>query len=486
MTRVRATILFVLAPALALLAPAGAPSRAEAVLLHDEARGLFDVSAYRTLVVDGLQGTLVLRLGRPGELRYESRLLATRRDPMPVALWEEETALVMTPFDEEDPQRLFVEVTVPPGLDVEIFVNGSVVHATGLQGELFVKGEEIELHASGLSGDASIEGRGGSVEVGASGGTVEIEGEALEVKLSRIAGGASLDLGGSTVDMKEMRGGIVAVLRETGMVLNDLQGSLRVEAQASRLEIAGANQGAILELDETPVSLVNLQGGVQLDTDSEVRFRDMKAEMVIQSYGGSIRGEGSTSSIELRTDGALVHLEQLQGELILEGQDLRVQLKELRGPAVVRTSMSELNVVDANAGMEVENDFGNVSITKVQGAVKVSSRDGEVRVSELDGSLQLAADGPQVDVSWSKLGGEENSSIVNASGNVVVALPAGGRCRLEAEAEYGRIDSGLDEIQVSDDGRRARGSLGGAQQPLVETRAGGQLSIQRYRPQTGG
>lgn len=483
MNRVRAWIAILLATGFSSLV--AIPVRADAELLHDQAGGLFDVSGYSVVAFNGISGTLVLRLGKPGELRYESRLLQTRRDELPLALWAEDSALVLTPLDEEDPQRAFLEVTVPPGLKIEVDVNDSVVHASGLQGEFSLRGAEVELHASGLGDDAILEIHGGSVEIGASSGSVELEGEGLDVKLSRIAGRVALTLGGSTVELNELRGGAQATVRETELVIRSMQGRLRVESEGGRLEISSVKQGAILNLDESPVSLFDVEGGVELETNGEVRFRDMKSDMVIISYGGAVRGFGNSGGIELRAEGDVVHLEQIQGALTVEGQDLRVQLKELRGPAVVRTTMSEVSVVDAGAGIEIENDFGDVLIDQVVGPVKLSSRNGDVRITELKGALELSADGAQVEVSWAEIGGESGSTVVNSSGNVVLALPGSGRCRVEAQAEYGRIDSALDEIRVSDDGRKASGNLGGADEPVLKVRAGGQLSILAYRPPKG-
>jgi hypothetical protein len=185
------------------------------------------------------------------------------------------------------------------------------------------------------------------------------------------------------------------------------------------------------------------------------------------------------------TDGATVHLERIKGTVRVEGQDLRVRLREIGGEAIVRTSLSELFVESTEAALEISNDFGDIAIAKANGPVKVESRDGDVRVSELRGPLKLTADGNEVEVSWAEIRGEEDSSVSNQRGNVSLRLPANGRCRVDASAEFGSIESDLPGVRVSDDGRAASGALGGASKPLVRVRAGGALYIGKSQKPTG-
>lgn len=456
---------------------AGAASAQQGELINDEAGGFIELTGQSRLLLTGLVGHVSLRVAKAGELRYEVRSLQNRRDEIPVGLWIEGKTLRIEALEEYADQRILLEASVPPQLDVVVRIDDSLLTLAGLMSDVEIEGRNLELSASGLAGDVTGNIEGGEARMGAFEGGLELSGSGLELALRQIGGPVTLSVAESSGRLEVSRSGVEIDLEESTLLLEGIQGGVRGSARGGRLEVNNATGGADLRLDGTPLRISDIEGGVIVETDAELQFRELKSDLTVTSYGGPVRGAGNVGGVQVATDGATVHLEAIQGKVRVEGQDLTVRLRELRKEATLRTSLSRLFIEDAQAALDIENDFGDIAIAKAKGPVKVTSRDGDVHINELRGPLQLSADGNEVEVSWTDLSGEENSSVVNERGDVAVRLPANGRCRVEASTDYGTIESLLPAVRVSDDGRSAAGVLGGAGKPVLRVSSGGALLI---------
>jgi len=80
--------------ALVLVAALSGSLRAEdPILLAEGAGGILDLEGERRLEVVGLQGSILVRLGKEGEIRFAARSLSDRKVERPVALWADGTTL---------------------------------------------------------------------------------------------------------------------------------------------------------------------------------------------------------------------------------------------------------------------------------------------------------------------------------------------------------------------------------------------------------
>jgi hypothetical protein len=238
-------------------------------------------------------------------------------------------------------------------------------------------------------------------------------------------------------------------------------------------------RGAELRLSECPVALADVEGGIRIDTDSTVQFRDLKSELWVGGYGAGVRGSGNLGAVTVATTSADIFLESIGGAVDVEGSDLRVHLKDLKADARVKASMSTVRAENCAAALDIENDYGDVTVQKAEGALKVSSSQGNVIATGLSGSADIQAEGLMVEVAWTALPAEEDSSIVNDQGDIRLRLPGQGGGRLEAASRYGRIDSLMPDVQASDDGKFAAGLLARKHKPVISVKAGGDIVIER-------
>jgi len=225
------------------------------------------------------------------------------------------------------------------------------------------------------------------------------------------------------------------------------------------------------------VRLRECKGELTIETDDEVQFNETEASLHVNNWGGSVRGSGNTGLVEIKTEGAQVLVEKIQGPLRVQGDRLELSASEVAGEVLVYVTSSTVEVDGAAAGTVVENEFGDVTVRRSKQEVRVTSRNGDVRVLEHNGTVEVDAEGPAVEVSWSSVGRDKDSRIENASGDVTLRFPPNGSCRIEARSNFGRIETDLPDVRISDDGNAAAGMLGRGTRPTVHVLSEGDLYL---------
>ena len=105
------------------------------------------------------------------------------------------------------------------------------------------------------------------------------------------------------------------------------------------------------------------------------------------------------------------------------------------------------------------------------------------------GPVHVKAEGREVEGNWASRGGAETSSVENSRGDVRVSLPSKFRCRIDASAPHGRIETEIEELRVTDDGHHASGILLGGRRsaaqvkkPTIRIKSGGNIYIETTDP----
>lgn len=449
----------------------------EPVLLNDRAGGELELAGENRLLLSGIRGTIALRVGKPDVMIYAARALDNRRDELPVALWLDGSTLRLEALDANNAPPVYLEVAVPPGLAVETDLEESTVYLNGLMSPALVAGRALDVRAGGLTEGLRLDLRGGAVRCETVPSAVELEGREIEAVLKQISGDLTISVAASKVEVDNVAGNFVAELEETTLVASRIEGRAQIIAEGGTVQLSGVRRGAELQLGRTPLALEGIAGGIDLETEADVQFRDLESDLEMVSFGGALRGLRNVGGVRVNTDGATVNLEGIKGPVIVEGRDLRINLRDLENQVRVVTTMSNVQIENSAAAVDVENDFGDVVLSNAAGPLKLQTRDGAVRIADLKGAVELNADGPEVRVSWSEIPAGQNSTVKNERGDIAVGLPRGGRCRVEAVARFGSVESDLPEVRVSDDGKYGNGVLGGANQPVISIDSGGAVYI---------
>jgi hypothetical protein len=467
---------------LVALATVGPIAAQEEVLLNDLSGGVLPIENESTIRVVGVAGTIALRTARDGQLIYESRSLDNRREERAVALWLRGRVLELRPLDGASQERLLIELAVPPGLATVLDLVDSRVQIAGLRSDLVIRGAGLDIDARGIYGTVDAVVDESVLKIDGTDDDVNVDGGSLELTLKRVGGYATLSLADSQASVETVQGAADVDLENSVLVAAKLEGGIRLSARGGKVELAEVKRETDLRLEEAPLVLSDVIGRATIESDSDVQFDRLRANMTITSFGGRIRGSGNTEPTVVATDRSEVILDQLQGKLALSGDGLTIVLREIKGDATVQVTSSSVMIEKASGVLDIQTDFGDVRVQEASNALKVISRDGDVMITDLSGPLELHASGNQVEVAWTEIAKEQNQVIENDSGDVTLRFPAGSACRVEAESSFGRVRSDLPTVRVSDDERFASGTLGNSNRPMIQVKSAGDVHITAGKP----
>ena len=259
-----------------------------------------------------------------------------------------------------------------------------------------------------------------------------------------------------------------------------MDGQVRVTGEGGSLRVVDCRGGGEVQLEGSPFVLMQSKGEFSVRTDSAVEFNLHDGPLSIFSYGAPVQGAQVTGPLIVENNNSTVHLEQISGTTEIRGGDLEVQVKNGTGPVTVHTVSSTISINAAKNPVVVDNDYGDVRLGGIEASAKINSRGGNVQVTDHQGPLELRADGPEVRVDWVKFQSQDAIMVHNETGDIHLALPASGRCRLQLKAAFGRIDSELEGVRIADDGHSAGGEFTGGRakapqvkKPLIKATSGG-------------
>ncbi len=453
----------------------------EPVLIREESSGTAQLDGQRVLAISHIRGTMFIRLGTPGEVRFAARLRDNRREEHPVALWLVDETLEFRPVEGLEETVLLLEVAVPPELSLEIVTEDSLLTLSGLRGDVKVAGERLAIEGHGLTGPIEVELVDSTIKLSDVEKSLDFEGRAVKADLSRIQGDLSLSASDSEIELDQIKGEIDADLDGTSLEASFLQRRVELDANGGKIRLSDLQFGAQLRLEDTPVELFRVLGTVEVETNAETRFQDLDCELVIHGYGASVRGSGSLRSLKVTTDSAQVRVENIGANLFIDGDHLEVYASGVNGEVGITVSSSGVQLENTSGLVRVENDYGDIVIRKATKKVTVTSLEGNVTITELAAPLALEANGDRVEVRWSDTSNED-SVVHNEGGEVWILLPLKWVGTVEAETDFGRIESNINGVAVSDGGKQATGVVRRRVRPRLSIKSGGDVFLNSSVP----
>jgi hypothetical protein len=225
------------------------------------------------------------------------------------------------------------------------------------------------------------------------------------------------------------------------------------------------------------------RGDTDIVTDASVSFTRHEGALKILGYGAEVTGTGSAGRLDLETDGAKVHLQQIGAGGEVRGRDLDLQVLGATGELLLRTTGSKLALKRVEGPLTIESELGTVEVLGASAPVAVTSRNTDVRLLGLKAKLTLEADGGEIEVGWRSFQITEDVSVENSNGGLRVYLPHNASVRIDAETRSGRIDADLPGVEISEDGHSASGLVSEgrvapqAKRPALVLRAADDLYI---------
>lgn len=456
---------------------AGVVHAAEPTLLAEQGGGRLPIEGEGALRLRDIRGTISLRSGLDGELRFLATEGSPKGEERPVAVWSDGNTLILEPAAGNEEVEYFLEIAMSRDLDIEVELYDASLTVNGLAGGVSGAVEHVELIVRGAQGDVDLEASSSVVELQSVGGGVAVSGDGNDVRVGKAAGDVDLTLEGGTLVVREVGARIAGDLDGVGARIESVAEPFELTASDGSLELSAIEGGATLRLTGTTLSMDACKGDFMIETDADVAFRGMEASIHVNGYGGNVTGQGNIGLVEAKTSGGTIRLSEINGPVGVEGDRLDVSVEQVSGEIRMFVSSSTVTVVGAAAEVSIESEFGDVEVRGAKAAVTILSENGDVRASELTGPLTVEADGSLVDVAWNSMTFDTECRVENRSGDVTVVLPRHGGGRIEASAGFGRVDSDVEGIEISEDGDRASGILNRRPRPSVRIEAGGGVRL---------
>ena len=197
----------------------------------------------------------------------------------------------------------------------------------------------------------------------------------------------------------------------------------------------------------------DISGGVEVESDN--------AGVRVQNIGGNLRANlqrsdvvraiGVTGNVDLQGRGNDVELENVQGQVTIEGSwGGELQFRKLAKPLRFQGRQADLSVQRVDG--EVRLGRGFVHGESIAGPVVLRGHNNgccDVRLSEFSSSLQVEVERGDVDLRPSNPIPKIDVELRN--GNVDLVIPKGGKFTLKARAEKGELQNEYgDELQTND------------------------------------
>jgi DUF4097 and DUF4098 domain-containing protein YvlB len=218
---------------------------------------------------------------------------------------------------------------------------------------------------------------------------------------------------------------------------------------------------------DTTESTVTVEGRDADDVRVELNGRQLDV-IAPKNRGGFFGGDGelhvrvvvpTASNVAVKTGSADVSIEGDAGATMVKSGSGDVGIQTSRGPALVETGSGDIEVDHAQAELRVKSGSGDVKLGHGGGAVAVSTGSGDVEIGTSDaatvvktGSGDLRVGESRDDVSLATGSGDfmierahrGRLTIKGASGDVLVAVPAGTPVWTDLTTVSGSIRSSLD------------------------------------------
>jgi hypothetical protein len=456
-------------------------TQATGVLVGEMAEGQVALEDATRLRIRGITGRLSIRSGRAGPLRFLSTLASDRASKSAVAVRREPGVLEIGPVAAGSAVARVLEVSVPPGVAVEIASAGSQIEVRGVEAGVRVEGDALELEITAV-GSAGLAVRNSRARVAGIDGTLSLDGVASSLEVSDIHGTLFATQAGGTLILRGLAGEADLDLSDTALTVQGSQAPFRLKARGGTSDVEGLVQGGELNLTAAPLTLSSCRGKIDVVTDASVRFENLEADLHVDGYGASVTGTGNSRLVEIVTDGAEVGLREIQGPVRIQGANLTLSLEGIGGELIVIASSSTVSIARVTAPVTVQNEYGDIDVRGAREGVQTVSSDGNVRLTDVAGPVDVESRGTRVEVSWTVLDAKDDSYISNEGGDVDVVFPWRARCRVEATSRSGRVSSELADAPADPDGRRASGSLNQGEGPLVRIESQGSIQLTMTQP----
>jgi DUF4097 and DUF4098 domain-containing protein YvlB len=246
-------------------------------------------------------------------------------------------------------------------------------------------------------------------------------------------------------------------------------------------------KGASVELrgQNGDLDIGDLTGEVSVYSDNAgVRAQNLAGKLKVETRKSDIiRATGVRGDIELKGRGRDIELEDIQGQVSINGSySGETRLRNISKPIRFESSVTQLRLERVPG--ELQLGLSTLSGTNLVGPLVVkTTKPKDVRLSDVTDSVSIDVEEGDVEVTQTKLPMPRVDVRVR-SGSVELALPTSAKCNLNASTSHGEVNNDFDDrLKQTTEGQGAKlaGSLGGTTEVKLSTDRGG-ITVRKSGP----
>ena len=258
-------------------------------------------------------------------------------------------------------------VTVPREFQVNVRNKYGRVKVERINGRCDVTNRLGSVSLNEIVGDVVVINERGATTLRHIQGLVKVENQRGSVRVEEVTGAVEAGTTFKTLTVRKLKGRLLAI-NEFGKVrVSDIQGNVTINAPGSEVSATGVNEDLKIQNSNQSVSVRNSRS-LELETQSP----------------GRVEIRGLTGPINISAQQALIDGRDLSAQVTVLAKASRVRLSRLQGPFKVATSLRSVKIEDFLQGGEIQNEFGEVSLTTgsgLRGAITVSNKNGAISLA---------------------------------------------------------------------------------------------------------
>lgn len=256
-------------------------------------------------------------------------------------------------------------------------------------------------------------------------------------------------------------------------------GRLRVDLDAGSIQIEGQDEHEV-RVDARATGIGSDDVDFELDSDDgEVRLSVDRGGLGFLARLGLRVRVPHRFSLEVRTAGGEVVVEEIEGEVRIRTSGGEVTVDDVIGPVDIETSGGTIRADKIQGDLRARTSGGRIRAADVSGRLEVRTSGGPLELRDVGGPVEARTSGGPIEVRFS---GGPAGDLETSGGSIEVEFAAGSGARLEARTSGGRVEMDPDLVLrgrvVEPD--RVEGEIGGGGPELRLRTSGGNIVLRAH------
>lgn len=271
----------------------------------EESSGMIVAPNARQLILRSERGSVTIRTGAAGEVRYQVRKLVYRRSEEEAReLFREfvvQTRTVGTDVRIEGERRRLIlagylnnfsveyEVTVSSSFRVDIKTRGGSIEVEDAVRALRAVSGGGNIETADIAGEAQVETMGGSIQMGSVGGTLRARTAGGDIRVQDVQGAAMLETMGGEIVSGRVAGSVHAATAGGDIHISGATGDVFVRTAGGRILVGETDGRVQAETAGGSIRIVAAGGGVEAQTaGGEIELERVRALVRAKTVAGNI------------------------------------------------------------------------------------------------------------------------------------------------------------------------------------------------------